>query len=283
MKTERRGRQYFFGSVFAAWNVLLFLGPLAILCGYGFFRYEEYRIIRDFTLDNYIKIFSSEIFYLSLFNSLKLGLISAAVIVPLSFLTAYFIYTRIRPQRQKFVVLILLLPLLTNVLLRSYSWSLILSDSGVVNWTLARLGLISEPLPLLFSEWGILIGLVSYISPMVILIFYFGLTRLKENTLQASLDLGAGEFLTVVRVVLPQVKKFIFMGSLLTFMLSIADYVHCTVLGGGKIYTYSINIVDAFNINDIPQASALGMIMLFVIMLLIFGIMSFVRIGDADE
>tara|TARA_Y100000034_G_scaffold55646_1_gene68160 strand:- start:4140 stop:5000 length:861 start_codon:yes stop_codon:yes gene_type:complete len=282
MENERQKRtRYFFGVPFFLWYFLVIIIPFLFLILNSFFSYKDFRIIKDLTISNYVEILSSDVFYTSILNSLKISLITTVLVIFISFLVAYFIYTRVNSRYQKIFILALLLPLLTNYLLRSYSWSLILSNSGIVNWILLNLHIINEPLQLLFSEFGIIVGLVAYISPIVILIIFLGLTTLDKETIKASADLGANERKTVLKIVIPQIKKFLVMGMFFTFVISFSDFVIPSILGGGNVYTYSFNIIDTLNINNLPKTAALGTIIL--LFFIIIASVLFKIFGGKDE
>ena len=91
----------------------------------------------------------------------------------------------------------------------------------------------------------------------MVLLFYLGMTMVNKETIQASLNLGMNELKTFFKVVLQQIKVFVFMGAFFAFVMSFGDYVVPAILGGGTTYTYSYNIVDVLNINNSPKASAL--------------------------
>lgn len=254
-----------FGIPFYLWYSLLFIVPVITLLITSLFSYKNYQIVRIITFDNYLNIFTSKIFYISLMNSLTIAIIVSILTTIISFFTAYFIHTRISEKYKKFAIAAIILPLLTNYLLRAYSWSLVLSNQGVINWFLLKIGLISEPLPLLFSKFAIILGLISFLTPILVLLIYLGLSMMLRETITTSLDLGVSELKTVFKVVMPQIKKFLLIAIFLSFIISMSDYVMPAILGGGNIYTYSYNIIDTNNINNLPKASALGTILVLFI------------------
>ncbi|MCK5026045.1 MAG: ABC transporter permease [Nanoarchaeota archaeon] len=254
-----------FGIPFYLWYSLLFIVPVITLLITSLFSYKNYQIVRIITFDNYLNIFTSKIFYISLMNSLTIAIIVSILTTIISFFTAYFIHTRISEKYKKFAIAAIILPLLTNYLLRAYSWSLVLSNQGVINWFLLKMGLISEPLPLLFSKFAIILGLISFLTPILVLLIYLGLSMMLRETITTSLDLGVSELKTVFKVVMPQIKKFLLIAIFLSFIISMSDYVMPAILGGGNIYTYSYNIIDTNNINNLPKASALGTILVLFI------------------
>ena len=254
-----------FGIPFYLWYSLLFIVPVITLLITSLFSYKNYQIVRIITFDNYLNIFTSKIFYISLMNSLTIAMIVSILTTIISFFIAYFIHTRISEKYKKFAIAAIILPLLTNYLLRAYSWSLVLSNQGVINWFLLKMGLISEPLPLLFSKFAIILGLISFLTPILVLLIYLGLSMMLRETITTSLDLGVSELKTVFKVVMPQIKKFLLIAIFLSFIISMSDYVMPAILGGGNIYTYSYNIIDTNNINNLPKASALGTILVLFI------------------
>jgi spermidine/putrescine transport system permease protein len=258
----------YFAIPYYGWYAIMFAVPFLFLLVSSFFSYSNYRISYSFSIHNYIDVFSSKVFYIGLWNSLQIGILVALITTVISFMGAYYIYTRVPAKYQKIAIIAIILPLLSNYLLRAYSWSLVLSNQGIINWLLLKIGIISEPIPLLFSKFAIILGLVSFLIPIATLLIYLGLTLIQKETIKTALDLGASEIKTIFKAILPQIKTFIYVVIFLSFIISMGDYVMPAILGGGNVYTYSYNIVDTININNYPKTSALGVILSTVILVL---------------
>lgn len=138
------------------------------------------------------------------------------------------------PAFRRAAMVALLFPLGLNALMVTYNWQVLLGNAGVLNGTLQKLGIISQPLPLLFTPGAIIVGLVGAYLPFFLLAFLTALNQLDDRFLVASAALGAGELYTVRRVVLPMTRPGWLTGALMVFIPSFSEFVIPDLLGGGK-------------------------------------------------
>ncbi|HWV58031.1 MAG TPA: ABC transporter permease, partial [Longimicrobiales bacterium] len=211
--------------------VLLFAVPLALLMAYAFSATGP----RDpagfsFTLDNVRR--ALEPTYLAvLWRSIWLAAVTTVISAAIGFPVAWAV--RAMPRRRQLLVLaLLIIPAWLNLLVKNYAWIVILRREGVLNTLLLSLGVIDEPLQLLFNQWAVLLGLVHTYLPFFILPVYAALERLDWRTVEAARDLGAGPGQTLRRVVLPQSAAGIIVGSLLVFVPALGAFVTPDLLGG---------------------------------------------------
>lgn len=211
--------------------VVLFAVPMAMLLGYAFSETGPtdpagFR----FTLDNVRR--ALEPTYLAvLVRSLWLALVTTAVSAAIGFPVAWAV--RALPRRRQLLVLaLLIIPAWLNLLVKNYAWIVLLRREGVVNTLLLTLGVIDEPLQLLFNQWAVLVGLVHTYLPFFILPVYAALERLDWRMVEAARDLGAGPGQTFRRIVLPQSAAGIIVGSLLVFVPALGAFVTPDLLGG---------------------------------------------------
>jgi len=156
-----------------------------------------------------------------------------------------------------------LLPLWSSYLIRVYIWRLILNQDGVLNWTLAKLGL--GPVHLAYTNWAVWI-VFSYVwLPFMILPVYGALERIPDSLLEASRDLGARGFLTFRRVVLPLALPGVVAGSIFTFSLTLGDYVTPLLAGGASSQFIGNVVYESVGIsNNVPFAAAFASVPLLV-------------------
>ncbi len=251
------------------WLALFLVVPCAIVFIYSFFERGTYGgIDYVFTFENYAR--AADPLYLSIFLiSAKLASLTTLAALLIGYPAAYLIATG--PKRWQIPLLILaMLPFWSNYLIRSYAWIVLLNREGLVNNGLRAVGLIDEPLPLLYNEFAIVVGLLYGYLPFMVLALYSSISRLNPEILEASADLGASSFRTFLRVTLPLTLPGIGAGSVFVFVLSIGNFITPDLLGGGRTLMVGNLIFDQFlSARDWPFGSALAFILIAIMLLLL--------------
>jgi spermidine/putrescine transport system permease protein len=211
--------------------VLLFVAPLVWFFVISFWTVRA-RIMRPaFTGSNYVEAVRD--YGDVLLNTLVVAGTIASITTVLAFLFAY----AIRFKLGRFAGLFLMLTLVTlfgGYLVKVYAWKSILGTAGVLNQALLGLGLISEPLGfLLYSSTGVVVTLTYFLLPFAVLPIYGSLRAVKEVTLDAARDIGAGPIAVMRDIVLPQCKNGLLAAFTLSFLISVGDYVTPKFVGGG--------------------------------------------------
>jgi putative spermidine/putrescine transport system permease protein len=192
--------------------------------------------------------------------------IAAAVTIAdavIAFPFAYYMARIARPRTRAALFVGVLLPLWSSYLVRVYIWRLILDDKGVLNWTLAQLGL--PPANIGYTNWAVWLIFTYVWLPFMILPVYGALERIPDSYLEASRDLGANGFTTFRRVILPLALPGIVAGSIFTFSLTLGDYVTPLLAGGASSQFIGNVVYDSVGIaNNVPFAAAFAAIPLFV-------------------
>ncbi|TCK28122.1 spermidine/putrescine transport system permease protein [Ancylobacter aquaticus] len=222
------------------------IGPLLVMLAYSFMAKGDYGDVKpgEFSLDGWFSVFlQRDIFddtltladaHLSiLWRSLRLSVITTVLTLALGFPTAYFIATRPRHTREVWVFLVTI-PFWTNLLIRTFAMQQVIRNEGVLNTLLMWLGVINEPLPIMYTDWAILFGMVYVYLPLMVLPLYASLEKLDFRLVEAGYDLYAGRLAVLRRIIIPLVKPGIVAGSILVFIPSLGAYVIPRVLGGGK-------------------------------------------------
>jgi len=168
-----------------------------------------------------------------LLRSLRLALLTTLLTLLIGFPTAW-ILTEMRGWRRDLVLLLLILPSWTNLLVKNYAWIVLLRQEGVLNTVLVGSGLSDAPLPLLFHEGAVLLGLVHTFLPFMVLPLYAALEKLDPGQIEAARDLGAGWWARLRRIVLPQCAPGIGAGALLVFIPALGSFVTPDLLGGAR-------------------------------------------------
>lgn len=222
------------------------IGPLFVMLAYSFMAKGDYGDVKpgQFSLDGWFSVlFQRDIFddtvtladaHLSiLWRSVRLSVITTLATLALGFPTAYFIATRPRSTREVWVFLITI-PFWTNLLIRTFAMQQVIRNEGVLNTLLMWLGIINEPIPIMYTDWAILFGMVYVYLPLMVLPLYASMEKLDFRLVEAGYDLYAGRLAVLRRIILPLVKPGIVAGSILVFVPSLGAYVIPRVLGGGK-------------------------------------------------
>jgi putative spermidine/putrescine transport system permease protein len=185
-------------------------------------------------LGNYYRIFESDTVANLIIRTIRLCLITTVFSVILGYVVAYAMIHALSHVRQRMMA-ILLVSFWISVLVRSFAWMMLLGHNGLVNNTLMASGLISDPLPLMRNEFGVLVGMTEYMVPYAILPLLANMQGIDPQLASASRSLGASRAQTFFRVYLPLTRPGIIAASLLVFITSLGFYVTPAILGGGKV------------------------------------------------
>jgi len=225
----------------------------------------------SFTLKNYAKLFSDIYYFDVLGTTLRIGLYTTIVCLLIGYPLAYQL-ARIRSKNLRTLMLMAVLsPMLIGIVIRTYAWMTLLSDQGVINSTLKRIGLITEPLRLMYNEFGIILALVHIFTPFMVLTLTGVIGKIDIRLEEAARNLGAGKMRTFFEVTLPLSAPGIIGGSLLVFALAISSYVTPILMGGFSIITLPILIYQQISgVFNFGFAGTLGLILMLVSLVIVF-------------
>lgn len=174
------------------------------------------------------------------------------------------------PHKRGLLIFLITVPFWANLLIRTYAWILLLRESGVVNGTLMGLGLVDQPLQLLYTDGAVLLGLVYTYAPFVVLPIYATLEKMDMRLLEAAQDLYAGRWRTLRKVVLPIARPGILAGAILTFVPCLGAMVAPELLGGGTRMMLGNLIFRQFSdARNWPFGSALALVLMAAVMLVL--------------
>jgi spermidine/putrescine transport system permease protein len=245
--------------------------PCLIIFAYSLFERGTYGGI-DYTLtaENYSRV-ASALFAKIFLDSVRIAGTATLAALLLGYPAAYAIAMQPR-HRQMALLVLAMLPFWSNYLIRTYAWIVLLNNEGLINRSLEGLGIINEPLPLLYNEFAIVLGLVYNYVPFVILALYSSISRLGPELREASFDLGGSAWTTFRRVTLPLTVPGIAAGAVFVFVLSIGNFVTPDLLGGGQRPMLGNLIYSQYlSARDWPMGSALGFILVLIMLVLLFG------------
>jgi spermidine/putrescine transport system permease protein len=245
------------------WMALFFAAPLGIVFAYSFLTRGDYGgIEQPWTAESFGRLVDP-LYLAILWRSVWIALVSTVLCAVMGFPLALFI-ARAGRYKNLFLQLVML-PFWTSFLVRTYAWLFILRDTGLVNTVLQKVGLIGAPLPLLYNDGAVMVGLVYNFLPFFVLPAYAALERLDPALMEAAADLGARPWATLWRVIVPLAAPGIAAGSVLVFIPCLGAYVVPDLLGGGKTVMLGNLVQNQFTTaRDWPFGSAISLVLMLL-------------------
>ena len=218
-------------------------------------------------IDNYAYLWEDDLYVNTYLNSLVISVTSTILCLLLGYPIAYAI-VRSSHTVKHILLLLIILPFWTSFLLRVYAWMGLLADQGTINDLLIALGIIDEPIRMLYTTFAVYVGIVYTYVPFMILPLYANMEKLDWELLEAAADLGARPMTTFFTITLPATSPGILAGSLLVFIPATGEYVIPDLLGGGNVLMIGRVLYNEFNANiDWPVASAVAIALLLLLVL----------------
>lgn len=203
-------------------------------------------------------------------RSLWMAVLTTVLCLVVSYPVAYYIAILAPRRRKNLLLALVVVPFWTSFLIRTYAWMLILRTEGLINVALLKMGLIAQPLDLLYNEFAVMLGLVYGELPFMILPLYASLEKFDTTLLEASGDLGAGPMTTFWRVTVPLTMPGIVAGIVLVFIPSIGQFVVSDLLGGAKSMLAGNLIQNQFSTaNNKPFGSAVAFELTAIVLVLL--------------
>ena len=234
----------------------------------------------NFSLEHYQRMWEQPSYGRTFVTTFKVSLLTTGICILLGYPLAYFL-SELPKRAATLCMVAVLLPLWTSLLVRTYAWLVLLQRRGLVNSWGIELGLWDEPLTLVHNLAGTLVGMVHVMLPFLVLPLYSAMRAIDRNYLRAAANLGAGPLRSFWLVFFPLALPGLTTGALIVFILCLGFYVTPAVLGGGKVIMVSSRIANDIEIFfNWGAASALGVVLLLLTALLIFGAMRLTRAGS---
>lgn len=252
------------------WMVFFVVMPMLYVILISFMERNSYGGIRyEFTLDNYRQILDP-LYLKIIWKSVVLSFETTVLCLLAGYPLAYYIAKQPQGKAAKLIILIMI-PFWTNSLVRLYSWLLMFQPNSFFNNFLIKVGMISEPIDILYTYGLILIGMFSAMLPFAVLPLYSSIQKLDKSLIEASKDLGAGPVTTFLRVTLPMTGPGIFAGIILVFIPSLGLYTVPDVLGGGKVMLIGSLIRNQFiQTKNWPFGAALAILLIVLTLFMLF-------------
>lgn len=250
----------------AALFVAFFIAPLIVLIALSL---HADVAMRAWTLANYVKFFTDPFNYSILWQTLLLGLKATVVCLVFAYPVAW-VCARSGARLQSAIVFLVILPILTSVVVRTFSWIVILGRQGIVNQIALGLGLVHEPLQLLYTEVGVVMVLAQVQMPLMVLPILTVLSKIDPNLADASRALGAGEWRTLWRVTIPLSLPGVVAGCILTYTACITAFVTQSLIGGARLIYMPLHIYQqAIGANNWPFAAAISVVFMAAVLIIV--------------
>ncbi len=258
---------------------VFFMGPLAMMIVFSFLEPGLYGGVEwNFYHWNYGRILGwadgeweeFDPVYVEIFlRSARVALTNVAITLLICYPAAIWV-SGLSDRWRTFVVFIITLPFFVSLVVRLFCWVLILRPSGFLNATLLGLGLISEPIDIIYTETAVLIGMAYILLPFMFLPLYASIEKLDHSLIEASSDLGAKPYQTFFRVILPATLPGIVAGAVLVFIPSLGNFIVPDLLGGAKVLMIGNLVEQQFlSARNWPFGSALSVMIMLVMFTLI--------------
>jgi putative spermidine/putrescine transport system permease protein len=240
----------------------LFALPLLLLLGVSLVGPE------GLTLAHYRRLFGTPYYIGVIWNSLRLGLLTTLITLAVSY-PAAFALARARGAVRSVLLATLFLPLAASVIVKAFAWTILLRSDGVVNAALMALGIIEDPIRMIFTETALIVGAVNIFLPFMVLPIYAVVAQLDPRYAEAAATLGASPFATFWRVIVPLTLPGVIAGVALVFSLAVSAYVVPTLLIGEKYPTLATTIAKAYLLAREPGFGAAAGVALLAIAIIV--------------
>ncbi|MGM0604713.1 MAG: ABC transporter permease [Halobacteriota archaeon] len=263
------------------WTLVFLLLPLLIIVAFSFFRSSEgSTIIYEVTFENYRRFLDGTVYQEVIGRSVLVGLVTTIVVLPLGYTLGYFI-GRSKSAWTPILLGLVVVQFWVPLVIRTYAWITILGREGVVNQFLMWVGVVSDPVQLLYTTHGMLLGLIVSILPFMVLPVYASVSTIDEEIIQAAKTMGASDLRAFVEVTLPLTWPGVVSGILFTFILSAGAFIAPELLGGSSDRLIAPVIATVF-MQDFnwPFAAALSMVYVALLGIVLY---LFTRKADLEE
>ena len=252
-------------TVFVAAGLLM---PLAILFRYSFNVFEPRRMmVETFALDNYVKFFSDPYYTGVLWTTLRVAFLCTVVCLAMGLPLAY-VLARTQTRFKNVLIMLVVLPLFVGNAVRAAGWMVVFGSKGFLNVSLLQLGLIGQPLQIMYTEGAVVAGIIAVNLPYMVLTLQSVIEGINRNLEEAAFSLGAGPATMFRRVLLPLSLPGILAGTILTFILGMNAYATPVLLGGPKFKMMGPLVYGQFQLNNWPFGASAAFVLMTATLLL---------------
>ena len=226
-------------------------------------------MVETFDLANWQRMLSRDYFWSSYLYTFGMATLATLVATALAFPASYALAFKVSENVRRWAVFCLIVPFFTSYLVRTFSWYVILAESGVVNSILSYVGL--GPFTMLNTPFGTLVGFMTLVIPLLVILQTLSLSQIDKSLIEAAHNLGCGRIRTVFSVIVPLAKVGLVVGALFCFILSFGDFISPYYLGGSSPPTLSILIIDTTKSGQQwPRAAVVAICMMTTLFVMAF-------------
>jgi len=262
MKNQKRWALLFFLSPVLLWLVVMIVLPHIDLLIMSF-RYEADDGQMIWSFKNYLSFFKEPIYWLTFVRTAMYSILVTFLTLVIALPLAFYITKVVVPKFQGFLLVFLLLPFWVSELVRVYGWMILLRESGVINHVLTGLGILQQPVEMLYKDTTMILGLVYTSMLFMVVPIVSVLESLDDSLIEAAYDLGANMWSILFKIIIPHATPGIVSGSIVVFMLTLGNYLTPNLMGGKNALWFTEQIynqfIASFNWN---QGSAFGFLLL---------------------
>ena len=246
----------------AIWFTFFFLAPIAIVIVFSFLKKGLHGgVVQEFSFDAY-RYLADPVFLRITGRTIVTSLIATVITILIALPCGY---AMARSKNQTLLLLLIIIPFWTNFLIRVFAWINILGNNGFLNQMLIYLGLITDYIPFMYNQKAVILVLVYMYLPYAILPLYSTIDKFDFSLLEASRDLGANKFLSMVKILLPNIRGGIFTAVLFTFIPIFGAYAVPLLVGGMDSYMLGNIIADQLlKSRNWPRAAAISMVLTLI-------------------
>ena len=270
MKNQKRWALLFFLSPVLLWLVLMIVLPQIDLLVMSFrFESDDGKMI--WSLSNYSEFFEEPIYWLTFVRTAIYSILVTFLTFVIALPLAFYITKVVAPKFQGFLLVLILLPFWVSELVRVYGWMILLRESGVINHFLIKLGILDQPVEMLYRDSTMILGLVYTTMLFMVVPIVSVLESLDNSLIEAAYDLGGNMWSILFKIIIPHAATGIVSGSIVVFMLTLGNYLTPNLMGGKNSLWFTEQIynqfIASFNWN---QGSAFGFLLLVLASLVVW-------------
>ena len=260
--------------------LLFFVAPVLAIVVMSLYKFTGFMTVPELTIANYIKIFSKHLTLSNYLTTAKMVGITWLVSVILGFTLAYFLVFDLVKLRTKLLLfLVLVVPFWTSSVTRTVSWVPFLGKEGIINKAVMGLGLSDEPLNfLLFSEFAVLLAYVHIFTLFMMAPLFNVMARIDRQLFDAARDAGANSWQIMLNITMPLCMPGIAIGTIFIVSLVASDFATIGILGGQRVGTISISIINQMSMAQFPHASANAVVLLVLLLLVVVILMRLIDV-----
>ncbi len=269
--SERGGSTLSAGALIGPATIMVALGlivPIAVLFRYSFNQFRpRVMMVEAFSLENYIRFFTDPFYVNVLVTTLRVAFVCTVICLVLGFPLAY-VLSRTQSRYKNVLIMLVVLPLFVGNAVRAAGWMTLFGSRGALNSALIGLGIIRQPLEIMFSEFAVVVGIIAVNLPYMVLTLQSVLEGIQRSVEEAAFSLGANPAAMFRRVLVPLALPGIIAGVILTFILGMNAYATPVLLGGPQFKMMGPLVYDQFRLNNWPFGAAIAFVLMLATLVL---------------